>query len=83
MASGLGVASIVAQREASEQLLTAIEALEPRAHDAILMRHFQELTLGEIAQRLECSEPTVRRLLAAATLTLGRALRAESGRGKR
>ena len=75
MASGLGVASMAARREASEHLLIAIETLEPRAREAILLRHFQDLTLEEIAQRLKCSEPTVRRLLATATLALGRGLR--------
>jgi RNA polymerase sigma-70 factor (ECF subfamily) len=56
--------------------LTELESLE---REALLLRFFHSLTLDEIAERLETSEPSVRRALARGQVKLGMKLRSLSG----
>jgi RNA polymerase sigma-70 factor (ECF subfamily) len=69
-----GPATASAKRELQERLLEAMGALPEDEREALLRRHFQEETLDEIAAALGRSEATVRRLLGAARVKLGRAL---------
>ncbi|MCO5168719.1 MAG: sigma-70 family RNA polymerase sigma factor [Planctomycetes bacterium] len=65
------------REERREMLARALERLPEDEREALILRHFQELTLMEVAERLQRSEPAVRRLLGRAHRSLGRALRAE------
>jgi RNA polymerase sigma-70 factor (ECF subfamily) len=62
--------------EQAEQLEAAIESLAPAHRDVILLRKFQELSFGEIAERLGKSEDACRmqfaRAMTALTLALGK-----------
>jgi RNA polymerase sigma-70 factor (ECF subfamily) len=60
--------------EDAQRLESAIEALAPAHRDVILLRKFQELSFGEIAERLGKSEDACRMLLARAMTALTLAL---------
>jgi RNA polymerase sigma factor (sigma-70 family) len=74
-ASRSGPVSAAARAEAHERLSAALQQLDDDARVAILARHFEGLTLEEVAARLGRSEPGVRRLLGRAHVALGAALR--------
>lgn len=75
-ATATGPASAAAQREAHARLEAALASLDDDMRAAVLGRHFEGLTLEALAARLGRSEPSVRRLLGRATVTLGAAMRA-------
>ena len=60
---------VILDQEA-QRLENAMEALSPDHRDVILMRKFEELTFGEIAQRTGRSEDACRMLLARAMTAL-------------
>jgi len=78
-AEAAGPGTECARREARDQLLDAVDGLSEKEREAILLRFFHGLTFDAIAQRLEISEPSVRRTLARAHASLGRHLRGLSG----
>jgi RNA polymerase sigma factor (sigma-70 family) len=57
----------------------AIEALDEPEREALLLRHFEDATVDEIAERLGRSPSAVRRLLGRAAARLGDALSALEG----
>ena len=73
-ASATGPFSAAAKLEEREALQQAIADLSDEDRRALLMRHFEELPLEEIAHRLGCSETSVRRRLGRLLTGLGRAL---------
>lgn len=50
-------AAAATQHELAQQLQLAIDKLEPRDQEIILMRHFEQLSNQEIAEALELTEP--------------------------
>jgi RNA polymerase sigma-70 factor (ECF subfamily) len=61
----LAVASDIA-----EHVRTALDALSPRQRTVFTLRHFEQLSLKEIAGAMGCSEGTVKRYLFMATSRL-------------
>lgn len=74
-ASTQGPATRNAEREEQERLLEAMQALDEREHDVLVLRYFEGATLEEAAEATGCSEATVRRLQNDACVKLGVALR--------
>jgi RNA polymerase sigma-70 factor (ECF subfamily) len=74
-ATDTGPSTAFDRGEQEAQLALAMERLTNDERQAILLRHFQERTLSEIADALGRSETAVRRLLNRARLKLGAALR--------
>ena len=60
--------------ERGSQLSSAIEALEAKDREVLLMRHFEELTLDEISHRTGSSPSAVRRQLGRALALLGQSI---------
>jgi RNA polymerase sigma-70 factor (ECF subfamily) len=56
----------LANSEASRALARAIRALPERQRQAVVLRHFEELSNPEIGERLDCSVEAVESLLARA-----------------
>jgi RNA polymerase sigma-70 factor, ECF subfamily len=75
-ASSTGPVGACARHEVHGRLIEAIDALEPQAREAVLLRFFHGRTLDEVAQALETSERSIRRLLADAQHRIGEQLRA-------
>ena len=64
--------------ERERALANALRALAPRQRMVFVLRHYQQLSLGEIASALECSVGTVKSSLHRATMKL-RATLLETG----
>lgn len=75
-ASATGPSTAFAREETKERIAEALEQVSDDARQALLLRHFHGHTLAEIAERLDKSEPAVRRLLVRAHMKLGALLRA-------
>jgi RNA polymerase sigma-70 factor, ECF subfamily len=70
-----GGAEQAAQREASDLVGRALEALEPEHRSLIVLRHVNGLRMQELADTLNCSLPTARLRLRAAGHLLAAELR--------
>jgi RNA polymerase sigma factor (sigma-70 family) len=64
-------------KEALERLLAALEALPPRAREALLLHRFEEATYASVARRMGIGTSAVERLITRALKALSAAL--ESG----
>lgn len=73
-----GPATECERRDRDQLLAQSLAELEPLEREALLLRHFHDLTFAEIAVRLETSEPTVRRTLTRAQIKLGMRLQSLS-----
>ncbi len=73
-ASDTGPSTAFGRQEEHDRLAEAMTQLSDPEREAVLLRHFQDLTHVEIAQALGQSETSVRRLLNRARLKLGSAL---------
>ncbi|MBC2871827.1 sigma-70 family RNA polymerase sigma factor [Bittarella massiliensis] len=51
------------EREEVCALLSALEELDPRQREAVLLHYYQRRTVAEIAQAMDCSPSTAQRLL--------------------
>ena len=80
-ASGPGPATLTAQSEQRERLADALEHLETDEREALLLHHFQERSVQEIADLLGKSPSSVRRLLGRATVRLGARIKEASRAG--
>jgi RNA polymerase sigma-70 factor (ECF subfamily) len=76
---GTGPLTAVARSESREQLEKAMERLEAEERDVLLLRHFEDRPLEQIAEIMGRSPTAVRRLLGRASLRLGEEL--QVGRG--
>jgi RNA polymerase sigma-70 factor (ECF subfamily) len=76
-ASITGPSTAAARAESQERLARAIEGLEEDEREAILLRHFQDLTVDEIARAMGRSPSAVRRLLGRALQRLGKLMEAD------
>lgn len=81
-AGTLGPATRVERRDQRRVLREAMEALPQDEREALLMRHFQDLNIETIADRLGISPTSARRLLGRATLHLGVDLNRRQERGE-
>jgi RNA polymerase sigma-70 factor (ECF subfamily) len=70
-----GPATECDRRERHVALAESLTALADLEREALLLRFFHDLTLDAIADRLETSEPTVRRALVRGQVKLGMRLR--------
>ena len=75
-AEQMGPSTAYGLRERNEQLQAALERLGEDERQAILLRHYGELTLPAVAAVLGCSLATAKRLLGNARVKLGIELRA-------
>lgn len=66
---------LLAGREASEMLQTALRKLSPELREAVILRDLEELEYKEIAQVLDVPEGTVKSRLNRGRAELGRVLR--------
>lgn len=73
--SGTGPSTAFAREEAKAHIAEAMRQLSDDAHQALLLRHFHGHTLADIAERMQKSEPAVRRLIVRAHVQLGSLLR--------
>jgi len=64
--------SVCARREQEERLVAAMESLDPDEREALLLRHFQGLSVAEVRESLGKSDATVFRILGRARLKLAR-----------
>jgi RNA polymerase sigma-70 factor (ECF subfamily) len=55
-----GAVELVAARELSERVQTALMALSPEHREVVVMRHFADLSYEEIAETLDIPEKTVK-----------------------
>lgn len=78
-ASHTGPATANERREEQERLRAALEALPPDERQVLLLHHFHERSLNEVAAETERSVKAVRTLLARARYRLGGALEAFPG----
>ena len=78
-AAETGPSTHCARLEDHTRLLAALGQLESAQREALVLRFFQERTLIEIAERLGCSEVTVRRHLARGGVKLGEQLAKRGG----
>ncbi|MFT6833847.1 MAG: RNA polymerase sigma factor (sigma-70 family) [Planctomycetota bacterium] len=74
-ASVTGPFSAAARSDENRRLAEAVERLDEPDREALLMRHFEELTLEEIAHRTGASPTAVRRRLGRVLGVLGERLR--------
>ncbi len=58
------------EKEEVRALLAALEKLDPRQREAVLLHYYQRRTVAEIAQALDCSPSTAQRLLSRARARL-------------
>ena len=58
-------------------ILSALEELDPRQREAVLLHYYQRRTVAEIAQAMDCSPSTAQRLLNRARGRLRQLLREE------
>lgn len=70
-ASGTGPVTAADRLDSRDRLARAMEKLEEEDRQVLLMRHFEDLTVDEIAHRLGRSPSATRRLLGRATTRLG------------
>jgi RNA polymerase sigma-70 factor (ECF subfamily) len=63
-----------AKRESKARLVAAVELLDPDAREAVLLRHFQGLSVEDVGKALGKSKATVLRLLGRSRLALARLL---------
>jgi len=77
-----GPFTAAARRDRREAVAAALAALPEDERAALLMHHFEGLTQAEVAARLGTSASTVQRRMAAALLSVGRALRAAREEGE-
>ena len=54
---------VAIEREEVRALLSALEELDPRQREAVLLHYYQRRTVAEIAQAMDCSPSTAQRLL--------------------
>lgn len=73
-------AEVIELPERSEGVWTAVRALPRRQAQAIALRYWDGLSIGEIAEVLSCGSETVRTHLKRAKRTLATELAAEQGR---
>lgn len=78
--SGHGPATSLVRRDERERLANAIAQLPEDLREAILLRHFEGLSVEAIAERLGSSPSSVRRTLGRATVQLGQQLGPERDR---
>ncbi len=76
-ATGTGPMTAVARRENRELLAAAMERLEGKEREALMLRYFQDRTVEDVASLMGRSPTAVRRLLGRAAIRLGE----ELGRG--
>lgn len=72
-----GPATRAERREARERLEAALESLGEEGRRVVLLRFFQGLTLDEVAQALDTSPTSARRMVGRALKDLGRALKTD------
>jgi len=70
-AEATGPATAAERRDRADALGEALAELEELEREALLLRHFHDLTLAAIAERLGTSEPTVRRAIGRGQVKLG------------
>ena len=51
------------ERETREELIRALDALNPKQRLAVILRYYQGMGQAEIAEALECSEGTARTMV--------------------
>jgi len=73
--SETGPATAAGRDEHHRQLSAAMDLLETDEREAILLRHFRERSLADVAEALGISETSARRLLDRARIKLGSSLR--------
>jgi RNA polymerase sigma-70 factor (ECF subfamily) len=69
--SATGVVTKADRMDSRERLARAMEELEEDQREVLLLRHFQDLTIDEIAHRTGRSPTAVRRLIGKAMTRLG------------
>jgi RNA polymerase sigma-70 factor (ECF subfamily) len=70
----------LAAEDDRRRLATALGALSPQQRTAVTLRFYEEMTLAEIAEAMECSEGTVKQHLFRAMEKLRQTLGGRSGR---
>ncbi len=75
--STTGVVTKADRLDAREKLAFSMESLDDEQREVLLLRHWQDLTIEEIANRMGRSPSAVRRLLGRATTRLGALLQAK------
>ena len=76
--STTGVVTKADRLDAREKLAISMETLDEEQREVLLLRHWQDLTIEEIAQRMDRSPSAVRRLLGRATTRLGALLQGKA-----
>ncbi|MDP7034161.1 MAG: sigma-70 family RNA polymerase sigma factor [Planctomycetota bacterium] len=70
-ASATGPATAIDRQDLSDQLTEALDLLPENERLSLLLRYFQDRTLDEIAETLQTSPTTARRILGRATRQIG------------
>ena len=76
-----GPATAAQRREEGARLADALERLDEREREALLLRHFLGWKVDDVAAALDLPPTTARRLVARATANLGRILRQRTDQG--
>ncbi|MFT7678567.1 MAG: RNA polymerase sigma-70 factor (ECF subfamily) [Planctomycetota bacterium] len=79
--SATGPLTAAVRGERGQRLSEAIEQLDQEEREVALLRHFQELSVEDIAERVGASASAVRRRLGRALASLGRAMGEDKSHG--